>query len=95
MESLEEYSGRYDRLNGAIKGLPDALSEVDAEQAKLVQKSQGPLGALIDRYDAVGNTINSIVKETKDTANAAAPERPGRRRGERRVGAVPNTNNIG
>lgn len=72
MESLEEYSGRYDRLNGAIKGLPDALSEVDAEQAKLVQKSQGPLGALIDRYDAVGNTINSIVKETKDAGGDIA-----------------------
>ena len=72
MESLEEYSGRYDRLNGAIKGLPDALAEVDAEQAKLVQKSQGSPGALIDRYDAVGNTINSIVKETKDAGGNVA-----------------------
>ena len=33
---------------------------------------KNPLGALIDRYDAVGNTINSIVKETKDAGGNVA-----------------------
>lgn len=61
MGQLDEYSGRYDRLNASLGAVGDKISEVNAASSAQVRKAQGPLGDLINSYESLGNELNNIV----------------------------------